>query len=188
VGAHVDDQIGQPVPIDDAGLAKAMLGDPLQCTRSSDHPDGNTVATSLLLTSVTFGTWDCRPRCARHPATADARLIRLATPRARVVIIDLPGQAEQDASPAAAPAAAPGPDTWWVVDHFSKDRNEHLYCGSCVALIPAFLNRIQTQLLDPKPEFWGGECCDGCGKPLVIGQPERLQEAGWAGVSQPAQP
>lgn len=65
-------------------------------------------------------------------------------------------------------ADAPGENTWWVVDLTLATQQSTLFCGACVWQIPAFLNRYQSQLLDPDPINWGGESCTGCSKPLVI--------------------
>lgn len=87
-----------------------------------------------------------------------------------------------------AAADAPGADTWWVVQHAESCPFLQLYCGSCVALIPAFLNHYQSQLLDPTPDKWADGKCGGCAKELIIVVDVIIADDSWAGVSQAVQP
>lgn len=65
-------------------------------------------------------------------------------------------------------ADRPGEGTWWAVELIKVTERLYLFCGSCVWQIPSFLNHYQSQLLNPDPQKWSGEVCDGCSKALVI--------------------
>jgi len=176
----------QPPPATAPGQAGQL--DALICTKNFDHPDGNTAAVELLLTSGLAGNWECRPRCARHPAAADARLLAKVSPAIRFVIIDLRHQLAAASGGQALPDDGPGPDTWWVIDHDGDCGGASLLCGTCIGQLRCVLNRSGHQLLDPQPEKWGGECCDGCGKALVIPDVVAIGDDSRAGVSQVVQP
>ncbi len=176
----------QPLPATAPSLAGQLAA--LRCTKSFDHPGGNTAAVELLLTSGLAGNWECRPRCARHSAAADARLLAKVSPSITVVIIDLRPMLAAAGGGQALPDDGPGPDTWWVVDHDRQCGAVALYCGTCLGQLPPFIHRSKHQLTDPQPEKWGGEACDGCGKALVISGIAAIADDSWAGVSQAVQP
>ncbi len=95
------------------GLSLADAALFLPCSKALDHPDGPAAATELLLITVDGRDWTAKPRCIRHPAAADVRLITKAVPAALCLVVALfwpeQGDANYGAQPPSEPAAD-GPD------------------------------------------------------------------------------